>query len=80
MYVVEVNHYCDCEEMADLYSLLGARRLLTYRRIPDNEVNQEALRLRKRREDIEARTADESNAFRRKVHLSNFFLTTCVHR
>ncbi|KAI5209656.1 tRNA guanosine-2'-O-methyltransferase [Aureobasidium subglaciale] len=43
-----------------------ARRLITYRRVPEAEVDQEALRNREKREEATGVTADDLNAFRRK--------------
>jgi tRNA (guanine10-N2)-methyltransferase len=50
-----------------LTTLAGARRLLTYRRVPEAQVDQEALRTREKREEATGVTADDLNAFRRKV-------------
>lgn len=46
---------------------LGARRLLTYQRIAEAEINQDAMRSRQRRDEAQGTTADELNKFRRKV-------------
>ncbi|KAH0266022.1 RNA methylase family UPF0020 protein, partial [Aureobasidium melanogenum] len=43
-----------------------ARRLITYRRVPEAQVDQEALRNREKREEATGVTADDLNAFRRK--------------
>ncbi|CAD0113583.1 unnamed protein product [Aureobasidium uvarum] len=43
-----------------------ARRLITYRRVPEAQVDQEALRNREKREEAIGVTADDLNAFRRK--------------
>lgn len=45
----------------------GARRLLTYRRLPDSDIDQEALSSRQKREYAQGSTASELNSFRRKV-------------
>ncbi|KAI1382952.1 tRNA guanosine-2'-O-methyltransferase TRM11 [Hypoxylon trugodes] len=42
-----------------------SRRLITYRRLPDSEVDLSALAQRKREEQIKGHTADDLNSFRR---------------
>ncbi|KAI2617687.1 tRNA guanosine-2'-O-methyltransferase TRM11 [Hypomontagnella submonticulosa] len=42
-----------------------SRRLITYRRIPDSEVDQSALAQRKQEDQVKGRTADDLNSFRR---------------
>lgn len=49
---------------------IGARRLLTYQRIAEKEINQDAMRSRQRRDEAQGTTADELNKFRRKVSCS----------
>lgn len=49
----------------------GSRRLITYRRIPDNEVDTSALEERKAKEQTGGVTADELNPFRR-VYFKGF--------
>jgi tRNA (guanine10-N2)-methyltransferase len=48
----------------------GSRRLITYRRIPDAQVDQEAMRKREEAKPI-GKTADELNPFR-KAYFSKF--------
>ena len=49
-----------------LWGLLGSRRLITYRRLPDSEVDQAAVALRKEQPSAaNGQTADELNVFRR---------------
>lgn len=45
--------------------VLGSRRLITYRRLPDSEVDVSALAQRKQEEQLNGHTADDLNAFRR---------------
>lgn len=61
-----------------LTSLVGARRLITYRRVPEVQVDQEALRNREKREEATGVTADDLNAFRRKVCMGMTSLTCFV--
>lgn len=56
--------------MMTLTILVGARRLITYRRVPEAQVDHEALQKREKREEATGVTADDLNAFRRKVCLS----------
>ncbi|KAI1102739.1 tRNA guanosine-2'-O-methyltransferase TRM11 [Jackrogersella minutella] len=42
-----------------------SRRLITYRRLPDSEVDLSALAQRKREEQVKGHTADDLNSFRR---------------
>ncbi|KAI1415470.1 tRNA guanosine-2'-O-methyltransferase TRM11 [Hypoxylon sp. FL1857] len=42
-----------------------SRRLITYRRLPDSEVDMSALAERKREEQLKGHTADDLNSFRR---------------
>jgi hypothetical protein len=56
----------------------GARRLITYRRVPEAQVDHEALRNREKREEATGVTADDLNAFRRKVCTSMTSLTCFV--
>ncbi|OTA84871.1 hypothetical protein M434DRAFT_400295 [Hypoxylon sp. CO27-5] len=42
-----------------------SRRLITYRRLPDSEVDMSALAERKREEQVKGHTADDLNSFRR---------------
>lgn len=58
--------------------LVGARRLITYRRVPEAQVDQEALRNREKREEATGVTADDLNAFRRKVCMVMTSLTCFV--
>ena len=58
--------------------LAGARRLITYRRVPEAQVDHEALRNREKREEATGVTADDLNAFRRKVCTSMTSLTCFV--
>ncbi|KAJ9630835.1 hypothetical protein H2203_001360 [Taxawa tesnikishii (nom. ined.)] len=46
-----------------------ARRLLTYRRLPQSQVDQNAVKARIRSAKAEGTTADELNSFRRKVEI-----------
>ncbi|GAB7355756.1 hypothetical protein MBLNU459_g6443t3 [Dothideomycetes sp. NU459] len=43
-----------------------ARRLLVYRRLPDHEIDQDALQSRRKKEYAQGSTASELNSFRRK--------------
>lgn len=45
--------------------MLGSRRLITYRRLPEAEVDMSALSQRKQEEQQNGHTADDLNAFRR---------------
>lgn len=45
---------------------IGSRRLITYRRIPDSQVDQSALALRKEQPKPNGITADDLNDFRRQ--------------
>jgi len=54
----------------DLANWIGSRRLITYRRIPDNEVDPEAMQAREEMKPV-GTTADELNPFR-KAYFSKF--------
>ena len=54
--------HCDFHE---LISIIGARRLITYRRLPEGELSDVALRRQK--EDAQGSHASDLNEFRRKV-------------
>ena len=56
----------------------GARRLITYCRVPEAQVDQKALRNREKREEATGVTADDLNAFRRKVCMGMTSLTCFV--
>lgn len=43
----------------------GSRRLITYQRLPDAEVDLTALAQKKAEEQVKGHTADDLNAFRR---------------
>ncbi|KAJ2998413.1 hypothetical protein NUW58_g338 [Xylaria curta] len=54
------------EERVQAYKPTGSRRLITYRRLPDSDVDISALALRDKRQDqSNGRSADELNPFRR---------------
>lgn len=48
-----------------LFGILGSRRLITYRRLPEGETSD--VSVGRRKADSEGIYADELNAFRRKV-------------
>lgn len=54
----------------DLANWIGSRRLITYRRIPDKEVDPEAMKAREEMKPVGI-TADELNPFR-KAYFSKF--------
>lgn len=54
----------------------GARRLLTYRRLPDNEVQVDVTALK--RERAVGRTASDLNSFRKKVGHSHLLIVTAL--
>jgi tRNA (guanine10-N2)-methyltransferase len=49
---------------------IGSRRLITYRRIPDAEVDQEAMKAREEMKPV-GKTVDELNPFR-KAYFNGF--------
>lgn len=49
-----------------MFLCLGSRRLITYRRLPDSEIDKSALAQRKKQvEEAKGRSADDLNPFRR---------------
>lgn len=49
----------------------GSRRLITYRRIPDAQVDQEVVKTREENTKLTGKTADELNPFR-KAYFNKF--------
>lgn len=57
---------CCCYVIVSDWSCLGARRLLTYRKLPEGEVSLDT-RIHRATDDANGVTANDLNEFRRKV-------------